>query len=98
MTVEQTKVSFFDRPNIAKGIINVGQGIPFGIECVTNPAVGIGGVYGTWGESYDNDSLRSEQRLGTRFRQPKPESSELAFQPPPCPCNLTRAAYPAETR
>jgi 3-oxoacyl-[acyl-carrier-protein] synthase III len=66
MTVEQTKASFFDRPNIAKGIINVGQGIPFGIECVNNPAIGIGGVYGTWGESYDNNSLPTflEQRLG----------------------------------
>jgi 3-oxoacyl-[acyl-carrier-protein] synthase III len=66
MTIENTKVSFFDRPNVEKEIINVGQGIPFGMECVSNPAVGIGGVYGTWGESYDNDTLPSflEQRLG----------------------------------
>jgi len=66
MTVESTKVSFFDRPNIEMGTINIGQGIPFGIECVTNPAIGIGGVYGTWGDSYDNDSLPAflEQRLG----------------------------------
>ncbi|HEY3474909.1 MAG TPA: hypothetical protein VGK56_09885, partial [Anaerolineales bacterium] len=66
MTAETTKVSFFDRPNVEKGMIDVGQGIPFGIECVSNPAVGIGGVYGTWGESYDNDSLPGflEQRLG----------------------------------
>ncbi|HSL29338.1 MAG TPA: 3-oxoacyl-[acyl-carrier-protein] synthase III C-terminal domain-containing protein [Anaerolineales bacterium] len=66
MTVENIKVSFFDRPNVEKGMINVGQGIPFGIECVSNPAVGIGGVYGTWGESYDNDTLPVflEQRLG----------------------------------
>ena len=66
MTAENIKVSFFDRPNVDKGIINVGQGIPFGIECVSNPAVGIGGVYGTWGESYDNDTLPAflEQRLG----------------------------------
>jgi 3-oxoacyl-[acyl-carrier-protein] synthase III len=66
MTLEKTTVSFFDRPDIAKGIINVGQGIPFGIECVTNPAVGIGGVYGTWGQSYDNETLPFflEQRLG----------------------------------
>jgi 3-oxoacyl-[acyl-carrier-protein] synthase III len=66
MTIENTKVSFFDRPNVEKEIINVGQGIPFGMECVSNPAVGIGGVYGTWGESYDNDNLPSflEQQLG----------------------------------
>ncbi len=66
MLGENTKVSFFDRPNVEVGVIEVGQGIPFGIERVTNPLVGIGGVYGTWGQSYDNESLPSflEQRLG----------------------------------
>jgi 3-oxoacyl-[acyl-carrier-protein] synthase III len=66
MTVENTKISFFDRPNVEKGMIDIGNGIPFGIECVSNPAVGIGGVYGTWGQSYDNASLPMflEQRLG----------------------------------
>ena len=43
MIGETTKVSFFDRPNVEKGVIQVGQGIPFGIESVNNPAVGIGG-------------------------------------------------------
>ena len=83
MTDENIKVSFFDRPNIEKGLINVGHGIPFGFECVSNPAVGIGGVYGTWGESYDNASLPSflEQRLG----HPLPANetlnlSELGFR------------------
>jgi 3-oxoacyl-[acyl-carrier-protein] synthase III len=97
MTVEQTKVSFFDRPNIAKGIINVGQGIPFGIECVTNPAVGIGGVYGTWGESYDNDSLPGflEQRLGHPIpANQKLNLSELGFlSRHHVPCNLTREQH-----
>jgi 3-oxoacyl-[acyl-carrier-protein] synthase III len=66
MIGETTKVSFFDRPNIEKGVIQVGQGVPFGIERVSNPAVGIGGVYGAWGDSYDNETLPSflEQRLG----------------------------------
>jgi 3-oxoacyl-[acyl-carrier-protein] synthase III len=66
MTGENTKVSFFERPNVEKGVINIGQGIPFGIECVRNSAVGIGGVYGTWGDSYDNDALPAflEKRLG----------------------------------
>lgn len=75
MTGENTKTSFFDRPNVEKGTIQVGQGIPFGIECVSNPAVGIGGVYGTWGESYDNDSLPNflEQRLG----HPIPANEQL---------------------
>lgn len=59
-------VSFYDRPGIEKEILPIGGGIPFGMERVTNPLVGIGGVYGTWGFSYDNDSLPAflEQRLG----------------------------------
>jgi 3-oxoacyl-[acyl-carrier-protein] synthase III len=82
MTIENTKVSFFDRPNVEMGMINVGQGIPFGMECVSNPAVGIGGVYGTWGESYDNDSLPFflEQRLGYPLpANEKLNLSELGF-------------------
>ncbi|HEY3475449.1 MAG TPA: 3-oxoacyl-[acyl-carrier-protein] synthase III C-terminal domain-containing protein [Anaerolineales bacterium] len=82
MLGETTKVSFFDRPNVEMGNIQVGRGIPFGIERVTNPAVGIGGVYGTWGESYDNDSLPLflEQRLGRPlFPNEKLNLSELGF-------------------
>ncbi len=75
MTIENTSVSFFDRPNVEKAVINVGQGIPFGLESVSNPAVGIGGVYGTWGESYDNETLPAflEQRLG----HPLPDKEKL---------------------
>jgi len=66
MTIENTKISFFDRPGIEKGTIDVADGIPFGIERVTNSSVGIGGVYGTWGTSYDNETLPDflEERLG----------------------------------
>jgi len=58
--------SFYDRPGVEKGVIPVSGGIPFGMERVTNSSVGIGGVYGTWGASYDNESLPAflEQRLG----------------------------------
>ncbi len=49
--------SFFDRPNVVKEIIPVAGGIPFGFESVTNSAVGVGGVYGSWGESYDNTHM-----------------------------------------
>jgi 3-oxoacyl-[acyl-carrier-protein] synthase III len=75
MTIEKTSVSFFDRPNVEKELIKVGQGIPFGMECISNPAVGIGGVYGTWGDSYDNDALPVflEQRLG----HPVPDKERL---------------------
>jgi 3-oxoacyl-[acyl-carrier-protein] synthase III len=75
MTIEKTSVSFYDHPNVEKEMINVGQGIPFGLECVSNPALGIGGVYGTWGESYDNETLPVflEQRLG----HPLPDKEKL---------------------
>src|ERR1041384_418755 len=97
MINENKKISFFDRPNVEKGIINVGQGIPFGIECVTNSSIGIGGVYGTWGQSYDNDSLPSflEQRLGHPIpANEKLNLSELGFQNRHhLPLNLTREEH-----
>jgi 3-oxoacyl-[acyl-carrier-protein] synthase III len=75
--------SFFDRPGVEKSVIPIGGGIPFGMERVTNPLVGIGGVYGTWGESYDNETLPAflEKRLG-RPLQPneKLNLSELGFR------------------
>ena len=30
MTIENTKVSFFDRPNVEKGVINVAKVFPLG--------------------------------------------------------------------
>ncbi len=66
MIGEKANVSFFERANVETGVVDVGQSIPFGIERVTNSSVGIGGVYGTWGDGYDNETLPSflEQRLG----------------------------------
>ncbi|HJS19118.1 MAG TPA: hypothetical protein VJ785_10225 [Anaerolineales bacterium] len=97
MIVENTKNSFFDRPNVEKATIDIGQGIPFGIECVTNPAVGIGGVYGTWGDSYDNESLPGflEQRLGHPIpADEKLNLSELGFlNRHHVPLNLTREEH-----
>src|SRR5512144_2032390 len=97
MTDENTKTSFFDRPNVEKDVINVGQGIPFGIECVRNSAVGIAGVYGTWGESYDNASLPAflEQRLGHPIpANEKLNLSELGFlNRHHVPLNLTREQH-----
>lgn len=83
MIDNEVKISFFDRPNIEKKTIDIGQGIPFGFERVSNPAVGIGGVYGTWGKSYDNESLPSflEQRLGHPIpTNEKLNLSELGFR------------------
>jgi len=76
MTTEtKTSTSFFDQPDVEKGQIGVADGIPFGMTHVTNAQVGIGGVIGTWGESYDNQTLQSllEKRLG----QPVPQDERL---------------------
>jgi 3-oxoacyl-[acyl-carrier-protein] synthase III len=85
MTNESTttqNTSFYERPGVIKETIAVRGGIPFGMERVTNPSVGIGGVYGTWGESYDNETLPAflEQRLGrTLSPTEKLNLSELGF-------------------
>ncbi|HLF74404.1 MAG TPA: 3-oxoacyl-[acyl-carrier-protein] synthase III C-terminal domain-containing protein [Anaerolineales bacterium] len=101
MTVEDAKTelseSFFDRPGVEKEIINVGEGIPFGIERVANPSVGIGGVYGTWGESYNNENLPAflESRLGHPLpANEKLNLSELGFRNRHhLPLNLSREEH-----
>jgi 3-oxoacyl-[acyl-carrier-protein] synthase III len=57
--------SFYDRPNVTKVMIPVAGGIPMGYESVYNSRLGFGGVYGTWGKSYDNPALNRliEDRL-----------------------------------
>lgn len=100
MATENTvteSVSFYDRPGVEKGIISVAGGIPFGMERVLNSSVGIGGVYGTWGDSYDNETLPVflEQRLG----HPLPANerlnlSELGFlSRQHIPLDLTREEH-----
>jgi len=77
-----TTDSFYDRPGIEKGNIPIAGGIPFGIERVNNPSVGIGGVYGAWGKSYDNETLPGflEMRLGRPLLPTeKLNLSELGF-------------------
>jgi len=101
MTIEDTKtelnVSFFDRPGVEKEVIDVAEGIPFGIERVSNPSVGIGGVYGAWGESYDNENLPMflEERLGHPLQpNEKLNLSELGFRNRHhVPLNLTREEH-----
>jgi 3-oxoacyl-[acyl-carrier-protein] synthase III len=93
----ETSESFFDRPGVEKGVIDVAQGIPFGIERVSNPAVGIGGVYGAWGESYDNAHLPTflEARLGHPLAANETLNlSELGFRSRHhVPLNLTREEH-----
>jgi hypothetical protein len=74
--------SFFEQPHVQVERIAIGQGIPLGIERVFNPQVGIGGAYGSWGESYDNEHL--PKLLETRLGEPlsateKLNLSELGF-------------------
>jgi 3-oxoacyl-[acyl-carrier-protein] synthase III len=54
---ETSHTSFFARPGVQVEEIPVGPGVPLGIERVVNPGLGIGGAYGGWGRSYDNDTL-----------------------------------------
>ena len=76
MTIsEATSTSFFDEAGVEKDLIPVGDGVPFGVKRVTNADVGIGGAYGTWGESYDNQAMPAflEKHLG----EPIPEAEKL---------------------
>ena len=50
-------VPFYSRPQVELEELPIGPGIPMGIERVSNPDVGIAGVYGAWGNSYDNLTL-----------------------------------------
>lgn len=49
--------SFFERPGVETSVVPVGPGVPMGVERVTNPELGVGGVYGTWGRAYENPAL-----------------------------------------
>lgn len=74
--------SHFNQPHVHWESIPVGGGIPIGIERVTNVELGIGGAYGTWGNSYDNNSLPNiiEHRLGTPLNDnEKMDLAELGF-------------------
>ncbi|MCE7858843.1 MAG: hypothetical protein DYG86_03535 [Chloroflexi bacterium CFX2] len=61
--------SFYERPNVEKSVIPVGPGVPVGMEGVYSSRLGIGGAYGSWGESYSNASLPSflAERNGSSF-------------------------------
>jgi 3-oxoacyl-[acyl-carrier-protein] synthase III len=74
--------SFFKRPHVQKEIIPVAGGIPFGVERISNSRVGIGGAYGTWGDSYDNQTLPDlvAQRMGAPLNdEDKMSLADLGF-------------------
>jgi 3-oxoacyl-[acyl-carrier-protein] synthase III len=74
--------SFYERPNVEKSTIAVGDGVPMGMEAVYSKELNIGGVYGSWGQSYSNSTLVPfvEHRMGTTL-QPDDilNLSELGF-------------------
>jgi 3-oxoacyl-[acyl-carrier-protein] synthase III len=53
----EAPLSFFERPGVQVETLHVGPGVRLGVERVSNPAVGIGGAYGTWGEPCPNAEL-----------------------------------------
>jgi 3-oxoacyl-[acyl-carrier-protein] synthase III len=75
-------LSFFEEPQVHVEEIPIGPGVPIGIERVSNPELGIGGAYGTWGTSYNNEKLQS--MVGKLLGEPlaateKLNLSELGF-------------------
>ena len=78
-TITEGVKSFFEQPAVQVDKIPVGGGIPMGMECISSPDLGIGGVYGTWGDAYSNENLAEflEQRLG----HPVPAEEKLNLAP-----------------
>ncbi len=82
-TGEERTSSFYDEAGVEKALIPVGAGIPFGVKRVTNEQIGIGGAYGTWGESYSNEAMQGfvEKQLGAPMPQDeKLNLAELGFR------------------
>jgi 3-oxoacyl-[acyl-carrier-protein] synthase III len=74
--------SFYKQPQVQMQQISVGKGVPLGMELVSNPQVGIGGAYGTWGEEIDNERLPGliEQLTGQPLdEKEKMNLAELGF-------------------
>ncbi len=67
--------SFFEQPNVETNLIPVADGIPLGIERVHNSEIGIGGAYGAWGQSYDNNTLFDY--LEELFSEPFPQEHRM---------------------
>jgi len=70
---DTTPTSFFSEEGVENQEIRLGStAVPLGLVGVSNPDVGVGGAYGTWGESCDNARLPSiiQEQLG----KPLPEA------------------------
>jgi len=66
-----SSASFYEQPGVNTDKFPVGGGVPVGIASVCHPEIGIGGAYGTWGKSYDNDTIFGflEHYLGEPIRE-----------------------------
>jgi len=71
--------SFYDRPQVHLENIPIAGGVPFGYESITNPVVGISGVYGTWGKSYNNDEIPS--LVEESFGRILPDAERMNLEP-----------------
>jgi 3-oxoacyl-[acyl-carrier-protein] synthase III len=67
-TIEKSQ-SFFEKEDVKISQISIAGGIPLGLKSVSNKELGISGVYGAWGASYDNASLPAflKTRLGSEL-------------------------------
>jgi 3-oxoacyl-[acyl-carrier-protein] synthase III len=93
---DDSSPSFFEEKGVEKQVIDVGGGVPFGLAEVSNPQVGIGGAYGTWGESYPNDQLPEalEKRGVPLSESDKMQLGELGFvNRHRTPADLTEAEH-----
>jgi len=78
LTAAEQVPAFYNQPGVQVEEIPVGGGVPLGMFCTENPKLGIGGVYGTWGICYDNQTLPQfvERRIGMPI--PRDEQLNLA--------------------
>jgi 3-oxoacyl-[acyl-carrier-protein] synthase III len=65
-SIAEGVMPFYEQAAVQVDQIPISGGIPMGIECISSPDLGIGGVYGTWGNVYSNENLTEflEDRLG----------------------------------
>ncbi|KAA3648185.1 MAG: hypothetical protein DWQ07_04095 [Chloroflexi bacterium] len=71
--------SFYERPGVKTETIPVGTGVPMGMETVRHEALGIGGAYGTWGQSIDNEHL--PEFVETTLHEPLEANERLNLSP-----------------
>lgn len=72
-------VSFFEAHGVENEEIHVGiANVPLGLMSVSNPKIGIGGAYGTWGESCDNSRLPAVIQRQIGMPLPETDLMELA--------------------